>query len=628
MPRLSGSVLLAVLLGSAAGAQAAMVRDVSGVFSFEAPGTWASAGTEGDLSVHAAQDAEHKGLRIYTTIIPADPQASLFDELEPLVSFRAKQTFPDSGVFTKRSVQALGAKQDTLRFLYNRDGGDGAGYALGFVAGGKCCVIIIAGPASFPNLAGLADSVLGSVSAAGAGGAPATQPGRKGGDEIEPVNPLGDETPPDTPQEPQNGLADGSVAPAHQGTEFAPGWAISDLPDQRGVRIRDKLGTGTAGELKIIAVTSNSASAVLRALLPQLQVAGIRVIEAQQTPDKHFARCTYRGKRDGQPVKGEFVISVGKGLGVTEHIWGPEAKLDGRLKAARQVLDRLLRVGQGGGGGVDLAAADKVQLTRQNNRDGSAWMSVPAGWRVTEGSGIAFARGPEGLGVLVGAHSQFWTRQGAQVVRQYGGQVGGVAAPIADFLPPDQAVAALLPWVAATQQAEVTNLQVLKGWALPQRPDTVGQQIRYTIRDAAGAKTMEAVAYVMSGPLSDVKWFGSINLLVAPQATFNRSIPLLWRIYTTYGISQVLIAQRWAQVMKDQDAITAIIQDVAARRAETTVQEAERWDKVIRGVTPVKDPTTGEVRDIPLDGKWGNQDMEKWLQENPNLDLNKLEVTL
>jgi hypothetical protein len=139
---------------------------------------------------------------------------------------------------------------------------------------------------------------------------------------------------------------------------------------------------------------------------------------------------------------------------------------------------------------------------------------------------------------------------------------------------------------------------------------------------------MEAVAHVMSGPLSDVQWFGSISLLSAPQAAFGRNLPLLWRIYTSYGISQVLLSQRRTQVMKHQRAITAIIQDVTAHRGQISVQEAERWDKVIRGVRPVMDPTTGETRDISIDPHCGGQDMGKWLQENPNLPLGRLGVGL
>jgi P2-related tail formation protein len=614
--------LLAAMAWWGAVADAERLDDVSGAFSFEAPGSWVASGAEGDLSVYAAQDAEHQPLRIYSIILPADPNAPLFDELEPLISLRATASFPEAGVFTKRTVKALGSPQDALRFLYSRDGEDGAGYALGFVARGQCCVIIVAGPASFTGLAALADAVLGSVSP-GAGAAPVASPDGEG-DADEPPSPLDDERPPDKPQQPEGG----QTRPGQAAGESAGGWAIADLPSQMGVEVRDTTGTGVVAELKLVPLTSTSAPAVLRALLPQLPVEGLTVLEAQQTPDKRFARCTYTGTRGGEAVKGEFAVSAGEGLGVTEHIWAPGAPPEARLKAARRVLEQMLRAGGEGAGGLDLAAADQVVLTRQNNRDGSAWMDVPAGWQVTEGSGIAYARGPEDLGVLVGAHSQFWTQQGARVVRQYGGQVGGLGAPISDLLGPDQAVAAMLPWVAATQNVEVADLEVVKTWPLPKQPGTVGQHIRYTLRGVGGTKAMEGVAYVMSGPLSNVQWFGSINLLSAPQATFDRNLPLLWRIYTTYGISQVLLSQRWAQVMKDQDAITAIIQDVTADRAETTTLEAERWDKVIRGVTPVIDPTTGETRDISIDPHWGGQDMEKWLQDNPNLPLGKLEVGL
>ena len=80
------------------------------------------------------------------------------------------------------------------------------------------------------------------------------------------------------------------------------------------------------------------------------------------------------------------------------------------------------------------------------------------------------------------------------------------------------------------------------------------------------------------------------------------------------------LAQRWAAVMRDQDEITSIIQEVVAGRGEAVIKAAERWDKHIRDVTPVVDPATGEIRDIA-----GMEDIQRWANENPNLNLEKLQ---
>lgn len=577
--------LCVLLLGAAAQAGASTMRDVSGAFTFNLQGTWSGPRTQGEFHVWSATDAAHKGLCVGTICIPADPRESLYDELEPLVSFRGTALFPEAEGFAKRALQTPAGSHEVMYFRFQ----GGVGEARGLVAGGKCYVTVVWAPTRMAGFGALAASILGSVKAGGGTAA--------------------------APPKPAAGGGGGTAAPTAKPTRKAPAWQVSDLEGIAGVQIKDTNGSGVVGVLRAFQPSSKSASATFKGLMGKMGLNSLKVLEAQKSRDDRFARGMYAATRQGQAIKGELVVSMGTKQATIEHIYGPAATFGEAYKSARSMLAKLTRAPAAGA-----VTKSTEPLHRLNNRDATAWLSVPDGWQVTEGSGIAFGRGPANLAVLVGCHTQFWTRAGAQQVMQYGGQVGGLGAPIADFMGPERAVGPLLAWVGGVEKHPVSNLQVLSTQRPPQLNGTLMQHIRYSQTVNGQAMPMEALAFVSANTLPPINWFGALNLLAAPQAAFNRKLPLLMRIYQSYGISQQLLAQRWAAVMRDQDEITSIIQEVVAGRGEAVIKAAERWDKHIRDVTPVVDPATGEIRDIA-----GMEDIQRWANENPNLNLEKLQ---
>lgn len=416
------------------------------------------------------------------------------------------------------------------------------------------------------------------------------------------------------------GSAGDGVGEAQPQPGAAARWAVRDLPGQTGVQVTEQREGGAVGELRVLKPGSRRASSLLKTTLAGLPVQDLKVIKAGHTQGDRFACCTYQGVRQGAAVKGELAVSVGERDASVEHIWAPAGTFDARRAEVRSILNDLTQTDRAtGGGGGAAADAERVQLTKTANRDGTAWISVPAGWQVSEGQGMLRARGPQGT-IMVGIWCLFFTPAAAQQMAAMGGPVGEMA--VADCPPLDQAIGVVLPQVGRMGGMAISNLEVLRTEPAPGAPGWACVQVRYISESPGGpAQQMEALAFVSAAPTDANGWVGSLNLLTAPREVFAQNLPLLWRIYQSYGISQALIASRMAQVLKDQRAITGIIQEVTAHKAEVQYKETDKWDRYIRGVSRTRDLDTGETRDLA-----GWEDLHRWAEDNPNLNLDRLRM--
>ena len=555
-------------------------RDPQGRFQFMHAKDWTAEANPDGTSVHIAG----AGVNMDLLLLPAGGSAQ---ELLDSVHGQVKGQSQDYREVMHASPQVAGQPAQCVEFTCtNPEGQHVAMHIVAFVAEGQGYVFMVSGAEKvFNDARPLWGGTIGSFRPGGGAG-----PGRP---DAEP----------------------GEAGPA-------PDWSVSDIADQQGVQIKDKNGSGTVGELRLLKTNGTSCATLLKAQLKRVNVPADQVDVVQQTPDGRFACCTYHGNRAGQAVKGELAGSIGQEQAVAEHIWAPAGSFDGCAKEARRELGKLIRPSaDGDGGGGDTTAADKVALTRQDNRDSTAWMDLPEGWQMDRrtGGGIAAASGPGGLMVLVGAYSVFWTQQAAQVAAQYGQPMGGLGSPISDPLPPEQAIRAILPWVTATQGARITKLEILDTWPMQQAQSLVGQHVRFTVQSDQGQIAMEGLAYVMTAALDYKSWSASLNLMAAPQETFKQKIPLLWRIYTTYGISHALTMGRLSAAIKDEKAITEIIRGATVNRGEGAEVAAKQWDEVIRGAWRYKNPNTGEVREIS-----GLHDFAQWAADDPKLVIREL----
>lgn len=562
------------VLGLPGGAGADSVTDPSGVFAFDLPGRWEhTAPTHGVATWQRSDPQPNIVMTLGVQLEPGRPMA------DQLIEFARdpENEFNDARDFRRFPARIMGADTEVIAFVFTGEGFNLQVFATVVPGNGRQDVaLLILGAEGTQELPLLVEGIIASI----------RRPG---------------EAPPRTP-EPRAG----TVGP----------WRVADLPEGMGVHFAQPQQPGVVGQVRVLPQARDQASRLLPRELTSSLNARPEVETWGASADGRYAQCTFRVTLRDMAARGEAFLSVGPRDALLAVVYAPESHPSQSLAAARSFVQDLLRPSGGGGGpAIDPAT---VALTRTPNDDGSAWVSVPRGWQVSDAKGIVVAIGPEGS-LIIGAYGQLMTPQAAAQTMALDGGATARTVGVSDYLPPPDAVTVIIPKIYSVGGIPVADVRILNAGPVTNAPGFAWAHCTFRRGTPGGEmQTTEGLAYVSSTPSPDGWWHFTITLLEAPQEQFARSLPLLMRIYETYGVSQALMDDRWKTIHQTQRETHEIIQQVIQRRSDATEVAAKQWDRYIRGTEPfISD--RGEVRDLG-----GLGDLFRWAGDEPNLSIRPL----
>ncbi|NSW57832.1 MAG: hypothetical protein HPY44_17660 [Armatimonadetes bacterium] len=400
-----------------------------------------------------------------------------------------------------------------------------------------------------------------------------------------------------------------SELPAESGA-----WQVIDHPRGPGLLIFEKRQGG--GQVEVLAFAPGNARArrLLRERLKPAQDPSFRLIQWNAAADDTLATCSYTIQVDGTAMQGEALVSLGEQSGTFVNMLAPQwefGALAPRMKALLREACAPRRAG--------LDEVSNIPLQRQKNIDGTAWMSVPAGWRVEGTGGSVATKGREGV-LLVGNYGTMISTAAAGQMAALGLDLEARGFMIGDFAPAQYALPVILPAIARRSGEAITDVRVLEAAPLPGSPGYWRVLASYVWQvPGQPASQMEGIAFISTTNTGD-NWMFTLTFLTWPAGSDRVGLPLLARMYATYGVSQNLLDARIAHALASQEECRRIIDEVIKERNAASESAAKKWDRYIRGTEPLRDEDTGEIRDVS-----SLEDIMRWAEDNPTLrELNTL----
>ncbi|MFA5929868.1 MAG: hypothetical protein WC861_03210 [Candidatus Micrarchaeia archaeon] len=238
----------------------------------------------------------------------------------------------------------------------------------------------------------------------------------------------------------------------------------------------------------------------------------------------------------------------------------------------------------GGAGG-----SAEPEFAEWNAPDGSITLQVPKGWTATEKQVDACtvswaARDSAGTGTaFMNNQVMVLKSEGARQMYKAYGLAGVDSAPVAGYLPPEQA---LLQVVAPLSGA--TGVQVMS------RDAALGEQLAKGLC-IAGIAACEAGAFDAAFDYKGVRMHGRyflqthdfgegttwwINLwgYEAPEADWEKTSPIAGKIFASANYTE-----GWASKCGKGTGAAGVIGDVVKSRQAASEKAAEEWDAYIRG---------------------------------------------
>lgn len=550
-----------------------------GSFAFDLPGEWVREEPVEGLTVWQSTDPDWAAMGVLAVGVVLNPDKPVTAQLVDLIK-DPEQEFTDARNFRTTSITLLGQLAEFISFVFTDDGTALQAHVLPVPCGQMHTALMVLGPAETQGLEEAAHAVFCSI------GPPGAAPAAPGG----------------APPEPPAG--------------GAGQWKVADLEEGIGVRFWEEQQPGVSGEIRVLPHGGKRASQLLPPTLTAVLGARPQVQTWGRSQDDRYASCTFRVTRHGTQHRGEAFLSVGPNNAAMACMYAPEGTPEARVQQGRQFMRRLCTTSGEGGPAIDPAT---VPLTRTANTDGSAWIDVPRGWQVGETQGILSATGPEGS-LLVGMHGAAFTPAGAAQTAAMDGGATAAQVGVSEYLPPTHAPLFILPKLGQIARQPVDGVQLLEAAPVPNAAGFAWVHCTFRRALPTGEVTpMEGIAFVSSSPdPTGNMWNWTITLIEAKQADFPRVLPLLMRIYGTYGVSPALIAERLDNIRRIQDETHQIIQQVIQSRSEASEIAAKKWDRYIRDTEPLISQT-GEVREIG-----GLMDLLRWVGDDPNLAVRQL----
>jgi hypothetical protein len=168
---------------------------------------------------------------------------------------------------------------------------------------------------------------------------------------------------------------------------------------------------GAAGQALTKTFTAGgSAKAAFRAIFKQAAAYFDRALmlqaafgDQQDLQINAFFRSVYKGA----PIRGLIAVGVQSGKGTAALLFDLEDQFANSLPVLLKQMSATLPKAQGGNGGVAGGPRSAAQLVKTQLTDGSGWIGLAPGWRITGAyKGVVDAQGPNGQFLSLGGYQQ------------------------------------------------------------------------------------------------------------------------------------------------------------------------------------------------------------------------------
>ncbi|GMU22398.1 MAG: hypothetical protein AMXMBFR13_24840 [Phycisphaerae bacterium] len=252
-------------------------------------------------------------------------------------------------------------------------------------------------------------------------------------------------------------------------------------------------------------------------------------------------------------------------------------------------------------------AAQPAPLTSRQLLDGSGTIGLPAGWTITGShQGAVDAVGPHGE-VHLGIALPIMTPEAATPMFGYQYPL------VAPYSRPVDAFRALLPHLPGAgavwaRQPAPPNTSIRLIRIVGPRPGASpmpggSAAILHTEYDktvSGRTRRCQGLSIICTAPIDATQWIFYASTISAPSDAFDRSLPTLLAIYSSWQVSQGVFQGRRDHVAGTLREIGQMREDVRRNRERAHDNANAGWSNVIRDQWQAEDPTTGRRGDFDI----------------------------
>ena len=278
-----------------------------------------------------------------------------------------------------------------------------------------------------------------------------------------------------------------------------------------------------------------------------------------------FFKASYRGA----PVRGIIVVTVENGEGTATLLFDREDQ----FAKSFPVLSKQMAAAQ-----PKNVPGGLAPLTRTRLPDGSGWVGLPAGWKITGAyKGTTDLVGPNGESMVLGAAQHVFMR-------------GNPNSPImfGSYRPPWEAWQLHLDFLnkGALSRGEASMRSVEQAPA--QSAAGTAAWLAYEL--TGGSAKFRGLAYVITKPFHDDlgSWFCYASHMNAPAARWPQAMPVMWSIWKSWSVNPAVFRERMDSALQSMRETTQLILDANKYRTHSFANTNYGWDECIRGVTMIE----------------------------------------
>jgi hypothetical protein len=309
-------------------------------------------------------------------------------------------------------------------------------------------------------------------------------------------------------------------------------------------------------------------SVAFRQIAPYFDKTPLLLSAAGDQKDQQV-QAFFRSAYSGAPVRGLMVVTAQNGSANVALLFDRDDQFTKSLPVlSKQMSTALPKPAQGGS-----QAPPQLQKTRLP--DGSGWISLAPGWKVTSASkGSVDAAGPDAEIMSLGIATKVLP------------SMHGPYRP---------------PWPAFQLYVDTANKGALNRGEISLRlidqvPDQYqgGQAAWINYEVIRQGKARRGLAWVATAKLpSDIgAWFFYCSMAAAPAEVFGRDLPALVAMWKSWGVSQAVFRERMDSALRSMHEINRLIQETNDYRSKTFDNANYGWTETMRGVTMVENIAT------------------------------------
>lgn len=312
---------------------------------------------------------------------------------------------------------------------------------------------------------------------------------------------------------------------------------------------------------------------------PTLQAA---VSDRQDQEVQGFFRSVYQGVL----VRGLMVVTTANGAVHAGLLFDREETFGRSYPTLARQMAGALPAGGGGGGAP--VQRKPVQLQKQQLPDGSGWIGIAPGYRVTASyKGTVDVVGPDGAFMGLGSPNM------AYVNPLPGTPPNMMTGPYRD------PVRALYLFMDVQLKRALSRGEgKMKILETAPTPTPGGQGAFISFEVSVPQATYRYFGSFATRPVDNTMWWFYASYVGAPVNVFAREFPTMWDIWQSWGISDALVRERMNAALQSMRDTFKIYQGINATQTRAGENAAAGWSQAIRGVTSIEDVVTRRRGDV------------------------------